>query len=135
MLDDQSKPVIHYVRQDDAMPNKMMKHTYRFFIINSTGIYNVSGAITAAFNVGVTDRSMTYSVNNLSPEDDLTSFTNAIKEFTKLPNLVLQDLILSARDTLEFSFSPEVAMYFPPVPLPMPEGRDQNSQDPVQLPS
>lgn len=135
MLDVQPKPVIHYVRQSESFPGNLTKHVYRFFINNATGLYNVSGLITAAFGVNVTDRSQTLSINNRSADEDLRSFTEIIRNFTELPNLVLSDLILSAKETLEFKFSPEVAEFLPMVPLPPPEGRDQNSQEPVQLPS
>jgi hypothetical protein len=134
MLAQQEVPVIHFVHQNEPLGTSF-KHIYRFFIINSSGIYNISGAVTAAFGVSVTDRSQTYSINNMSPEEDLKSFTASIKAFTKIPNLVLLDLIMSAKDTLQFNFNPEVTSFFPVVPLPTPEGRDTNSQEPVELSS
>jgi hypothetical protein len=135
MLAQLPNPVIYFVRQDEPLAGNNIKHIYRFFIVSPQGIYNISGAVTAAFGVVVTDRSQVFAINSLSPEDDLKQFTNSLRNFTKFPNLTLQDLVMSAKDTLELHFSPEIAPFFPVVSLPAPEGRDQNSQDPVELSS
>jgi hypothetical protein len=136
MLADQKNPVIYYVRNNEQMSGNRWKHTYRFFIQTNAGLYNVSGAITAAFGVNVTDRSQTYSINILSPDDDLKSFQEAIRKFTDYPELILEDLISSAKETLEFVINPSCFEFMPVAPLPSPE-RDSKNREPVNpvLPS
>jgi hypothetical protein len=112
MLAAQERPVIHFVRADEALGPKQWKHTYRFFILTPTGLYNISGAITACFGVNVNDRSQAFTINGLSAEEDLKSFTDAVQKFTGLP-VMLEDLILSAKEILEFSWTDSATKFLP----------------------
>ena len=136
MLEAQKQPVLHYVRNNESLGSGKFKHTYRFFIINDGNVFNVSGAITAAFGAEVNDRSMLYSINTMAPEDDLKAFSDAIRKFTGMTDLALKDLVEGAKEVLIFQISPEVFEFFPVVPLPYPD-RDSNStkQPPTALPS
>lgn len=131
-----SNPVIYYVHQDEPV-NKMTKHTYRFFVINDSGHYNISGLITAIFGANVNDRSSCFSVNNLNHDDDVASFKSSLIKILDLEKLELADLILSAKETLEFTISPNCFEFFPISPMPRENlgGSNEGKQNPIELSS
>jgi hypothetical protein len=128
MLAAQTRPAIHFIRAEDVMGPKQIKHTYRFFVVNRSEIYNVSGLITAIFGVTVHDRSQAFSINALSADEDLKNFGEAIRRFTELP-VTLVDLLVGATDVLNFVINPmllefisepevRVSSRFPAITLP-----------------
>jgi hypothetical protein len=131
-----TNPVIYYVHQDEKV-GQMTKHSYRFFVINDSGHYNISGLITAIFGANVNDRSTCFSVNNLSHEDDITSFKSSLTKVLAIEKLELADLILSAKETLEFTISPNCLEFLPIGPMPREDlgGTQGTKQDPVELSS
>jgi hypothetical protein len=131
-----ANPVIYYVNQDEVV-GKMTKHTYRFFVINESGHYNVSGLITAIFGANVNDRSCCFSLNALNHEDDIASFKSSLIKLLTLEKLELADLILSAKETLEFTISPNCFEFFPLSPMPRENlgGSGGEKQDPIELSS
>lgn len=136
MLAAKDIPIIHFVRNSETLGGGKFKHNYRFFIINDENLYNVSGAITAAFGAEVNDRSMVFSTNANQPDDDLKAFNDAMRKFLMLPNLELHDLMNSARQVLEFTIHPDALAFLPPVPLPVAERQgSNNTQGPVELSS
>jgi hypothetical protein len=128
LLDD--RPAIHYIHQDEKIGSQT-KHSYRFFVLNNCGHYNVSGLIAAAFGVNVNDRSQAFSVNTLSHEDDVLGFRNSLAQLLGIPELIIEDLILSAKDTLIFGFSPQAAEFLPLVNMPIPDHDSDEKQEPV----
>lgn len=127
------RPVIYYLHQDEKI-GALTKHSYRFFILNDSGHYNVSGLISAAFGVNVNDRSIAFSVNQLSHEDDVQGFRNSLAQLIR-PDLQLEDLILSAKDTLVFGFSVAAATFLPLADMPTALRNSDEKQEPIQLPS
>lgn len=128
-------PVIYYVHQDDPI-GKITKHSYKFFIINSSGHYNISGLVTAIFGVNVNDRSTTFSINAMSHEDDIKSFQSNLAKLIDQPELQLADLILSAKETLDFIISPEAIEFFPlNTRMPAEEIAEDGKQNPIELSS
>lgn len=126
------RPTIHYIHQDERA-GEQTKHTYRFFILNNTGHYNVSGLITAAFGVNVNDRSQTFSVNTLSHEQDVAAFKRQLDRLLGIENLFMEDLILSAKDILEFGFSPDAFQFLPMAPMPQAEFASDENSEPIPL--
>src|ERR1700759_1852675 len=92
MLAAQKRPAIHFLRSEEVLSPKQMRHTYRFFISNIDELFNVSGLITAIFASTVQDRSQAFSVNSLSAEDDLKQFWDALKRVTGMERLELSDI-------------------------------------------
>jgi hypothetical protein len=131
-----ANPIIYYIHQDERI-DKLTKHTYRFFVINDSGHYNVSGLITAIFGANVNDRSTCFSFNALSHEDDIASFKSSITKILSLEKLELADLILSAKETLEFTISPNCFEFFPLSPMPREDlgGSISGKSEPIELPS
>ena len=127
-------PVIYYVHQDEPI-GKMTKHTYKFFVINEQGHYNVSGLVTAIFGVNVNDRSSTFSVNTMSHEDDVKAFQSNLARLLDQPELQLADLVLSAQETLEFVISPQAMEFVPLVVMPSADRTGDEKQSPVELSS
>jgi hypothetical protein len=128
------RPTIHYLHQDEKIGSQI-KHNYRFFVLNNCGHYNVSGLVSAAFGVNVNDRSQAFSVNTLSHEEDIIGFRNNLAKLLSIPELILEDLILSAKETLVFGFSPQAAEFLPLVSMP-PADRDSDEKpEPITLPS
>lgn len=113
MLAAQSRPVIHFIRSEDVLGPKQIRHTYRFYIVNSGDLFNVSGLVTAAFAVAVQDRSQAFSVNALSADDDLKQFRDALQKFTELPQLALIDLLTGANNAIDMAISPSMLGFFP----------------------
>jgi len=134
MLLDKRRPAIHYIHQDEKIGSQI-KHCYRFFVLNNGGHYNVSGLIAAAFGVNVNDRSQAFSVNTLSHEDDVLGFRNSLAQLLDIPGLVLEDLILSAKDTLIFGISPQAAEFLPLANMPVPDRNSDEKPEPIELPS
>lgn len=134
LLDD--RPVIHYVSQDEpvgGMTVKQTKHTYKFFIVNQCGHYNVSGLISAVFGVNVNDRSSAFSINTLTAEEDIKNFRNALSKILEIDDLILEDLITSAKDTLVFGISPQATQFLPFAQMP-PTIRDSDGKnEPIPL--
>lgn len=130
----EEKPVVYYVHQDEPA-GKMTKHSYRFFVINDYGHYNVSGLITAIFGANVNDRSTCFSINALSHEEDISSFKTSLAKVLNLEKLDLADLILSAKNTLEFSISPNCFDFFPMSPMPRESFTGDEKTNPIELPS
>lgn len=128
------RPVIHYIHQDERAGNQT-RHNYRFFILNTTGHYNVSGLVAAAFGALVNDRSQTFSLNALSYEEDIKGFRNSLAKLLGIEYLILEDLILSAKDTLIFGFSPQAAEFLPQAVMPMAERNSDEKDEPIQLSS
>jgi hypothetical protein len=113
LLAAQTRPAIHFVRNEDVLAPKQIKHNYRFYIANVSEIFNVSGLITAAFGAHVNDRSQTFSVNSLNSEEDLKQFSDAIRRFTGIPNLILVDLLTGATDVLDMVINPNMQCFMP----------------------
>jgi hypothetical protein len=128
------RPAIHYIHQDEKIGNQT-KHNYRFFVLNNCGHYNVSGLVTACFGVNVNDRSQAFSVNPMSHEEDVLNFRNNLAQILNIPGLILEDLILSAKETLVFGFSPWAAEFLPHMEMPPAERDSDEKQEPIQLPS
>ena len=130
LMDDH--PVIHYVSQDDRF-GAQTKHTYKFFILNQCGHYNVSGLISASFGVNVNDRSSAFSINQLSHDDDIKAFRDSLSKILGINELALEDLITSAKDTLEFGISPEASQFLPLKDMPAPVKEGDGRNDPILL--
>ena len=113
LLAAQRRPAIHFIRSEDVLGPKQIKHTYRFFVVNVSEIFNVSGLVTAAFGVIVNDRSQAFSVNALNAEEDLKQFTDAIRRFVEIPNLILIDLLIGATDVLELVINQNMNCFMP----------------------
>lgn len=133
MLSDE-RPTIYYVSQDERTGN-LTKHTYKFFILNPCGHYNVSGLISAAFGVNVQDRSSAFSINQMSHDDDVKAFRDSLAKIVGEPDLILEDLITSAKETLEFGISPHAIEFLPLKNLPPPEREQGNKNEPIPLES
>lgn len=113
MLAAQTRPVIHFIRSEEVLGPKQFKHVYRFFIVNVSEIFNISGLVTAAFNVPVNDRSQCFSVNAMSADEDLKSFADAVRRFTEIPNVVLVDILTGANEVLDLVINPNMGCFLP----------------------
>lgn len=136
MIDSNAPHMLYYVRASEPAGTGKTKHAYRFYVINRASIFNVSGAVTAAFGAEVNDRSQTFTINSMAPADDLRTFSDALKKLLLMPDLELVDLLENAKQVLEFNIASDALAFFPPVDLPQ-SIRDSatNSQGPVELPS
>jgi hypothetical protein len=119
MLSTRNHPTIHYLYNEEQVGSQI-KHTYKFYIITQGRIFNVSGIITMIFGVTVQDRSQAFSINTLPRNEDTKAFTDALKKQLDLPDLILEDLILTAEQPLEYTIAPSV-LEFLPVPKRYPE--------------
>jgi hypothetical protein len=128
------RPAIHYLHVDEKIGSQT-KHNYRFFVLNNCGHYNVSGLVTACFGVNVNDRSQAFSINTLSHEEDVMGFRNNLAQILGIPELILEDLILSAKETLVFGFSPQAAEFLPIANMPGPDRESDEKQEPITLSS
>jgi hypothetical protein len=113
MLAAQRRPAIHFIRSEEVLSSKQLRHTYRFFIINIDELFNVSGLITAVFASTVQDRAQAFSVNSLNAEDDLKQFWDALKRFTEIERLELIDILTGTSNVLDLTINQNVLDLFP----------------------
>lgn len=113
MLAAQKRPVIHFIRSEEVLGPKQNRHTYRFFVINSGELFNISALITAAFAATVQDRSQAFSVNSLGPDDDLKQFWEGLQRLTELSHLDMVDLLTGANNAVDMTINPGVMEFFP----------------------
>jgi hypothetical protein len=125
--------VINYIQDSVQLNQNQWRHVYRFFVVNSAGLYNISGLITMIFNVKVSDRAQTVSLTQMNAEQDREAFTNALRKQLDLPDLVLEDLLLTAKETLEFVISPMAYEFFPLSKLPPDTELAGGEQEPIFL--
>lgn len=101
-----------YFSQDSAQLNeRQWRHIYRFFIINSSGLYAISGLITLLFSIKLTDRTQVTSFTQMNAIQDREAFAEALKKQLQLPSLVLEDLFGAAQETIDFVISPNVCEF------------------------
>jgi len=122
--------VINYT-QESIQGQNQWRHSYRFFIVNPTGLYNVSGLVTLIFDVPVGDRTQCFSVTQMTPEQDREAFLKALRGHLEMPDLELTDLLLSAKQTLEFVISPMAYEFLPLSKLPPDTELNGGPQEPL----
>jgi hypothetical protein len=125
--------VISYTQDSAKTGETQWRHVYRFFIINPTGLYNISGLVTMLFNVPVSDRAQCFSLTQMSPEQDREAFIQALRKHTNIPDLILEDLVLNAVQTLEFVISPLAYEFFPLSNLPPNTELAEGEQEPIVI--
>jgi hypothetical protein len=117
--------------QESVQAQNQWRHNYRFFIINPTGLYNISGLVTMIFNVPVSDRAQCYSVTQMDPVQDREAFLKSLRQHLEMPDLTLEDLILNAKHTLEFVISPMAYEFLPLSKLPPDVELASGPQEPI----
>ena len=128
------RTVISYTQESAQLAQNQWRHNYRFFIINPRWIYNISGLITALFNTRVTDRSLTFSISASNAEQDRENFIRFLRQSLNLPDLILEDLIANAKETLEFVISPQAIQFLPMASHPPEIELSSGRPEPVILP-
>lgn len=128
------RTVINYTQDSLQASQNQWRHAYRFFIVNPSGLYNISGLVTMIFNVKVSDRAQTFSITQMNADQDRAAFQAALAKALDLPDLVLEDLILTAKETLEFVISPMAYEFFPLSNLPPDTELASGEQEPVVIP-
>jgi hypothetical protein len=83
------------------------------------------------FGVKVNDRSQCFSFTQMNAEQDRNAFADSLRRQLILPDLILEDLIASANETLEFVIAPSAIEFFPLSSLPPDTEMTSGPQEPV----
>lgn len=108
LLTNRPRNVVNYLQESAQVNAQQWRHLYRFFVNTPGGLFNVSGLVTVLFGIKLSDRSCVVSLTQMNADQDLQAFTQTLRKQLSLTDLVLEDLVGTAHETIHWTINPDL---------------------------